>query len=303
MVNNRSVYEHFKTTQYNLHCVCIFRVETSVDGPMMNYQSNSPQPISPPIYYRDKTKPIAQGMHSPNRNTMVTMQTNTPKSSLQSINVAANNLNKSLSTSATTLTSDEKTHASQQQQPLSPPYYHAQAKISPPVRSSEIPPSFLSSQVHYHDTSSLRRTVSSVSSAKQMLHSPGANSHHVYKNVSPAIEHHHNNNNPNNNNNNSNNNTSVTSDIHIESPKNMTVVQPAKFQPYKEETKPFEMSDFYKYSTKFRQKNTNVMPSEQNSPQLPPKNVMHRHMHSTSMSANTIPSHNLSTAPYSIQNQ
>ncbi len=43
--------------------------------------------------------------------------------------------------------------------------------------------------------------------------------------------------------------------IEIESPKNMTVVQPAKFQPYKEESKPFEMSDFYKYSTKFRQKN------------------------------------------------
>ncbi|XP_037051114.1 dual specificity protein kinase splA isoform X1 [Bradysia coprophila] len=43
--------------------------------------------------------------------------------------------------------------------------------------------------------------------------------------------------------------------IEVESPKNMTVVHPAKFQPYKEESKPFEMSDFYKYSTKFRQKN------------------------------------------------
>lgn len=35
----------------------------------------------------------------------------------------------------------------------------------------------------------------------------------------------------------------------------MTVVQQAKFRPYKEVSKPFEMSDFYKYSTKFRQKN------------------------------------------------
>lgn len=45
----------------------------------------------------------------------------------------------------------------------------------------------------------------------------------------------------------------VNEEIQVESPKNMTVVQQAKFQPYKEETKPFEMSDFYKYSTKFRQ--------------------------------------------------
>lgn len=43
-------------------------------------------------------------------------------------------------------------------------------------------------------------------------------------------------------------------EIRIESPKNVTVVQQAKFMPYKEVTKPFEMSDFYKYSTKFRQK-------------------------------------------------
>ncbi|XP_034483246.1 bromodomain-containing protein DDB_G0280777 [Drosophila innubila] len=47
---------------------------------------------------------------------------------------------------------------------------------------------------------------------------------------------------------------SLSPDIRIESPKNMTVVQQATFQPYKEVTKPFEMSDFYKYSTKFKQK-------------------------------------------------
>uniref|UniRef100_A0A8W7PDP6 Cytohesin Ubiquitin Protein Inducing domain-containing protein n=1 Tax=Anopheles coluzzii TaxID=1518534 RepID=A0A8W7PDP6_ANOCL len=44
------------------------------------------------------------------------------------------------------------------------------------------------------------------------------------------------------------------SDIQMESPKNMTVVQQGKIMPYKEVTKPFEMSDFYKYSTKYRQK-------------------------------------------------
>nr|CAD7590618.1 unnamed protein product [Timema genevievae] len=45
--------------------------------------------------------------------------------------------------------------------------------------------------------------------------------------------------------------TSCT-EVPLESPKNHTVVQVGKWQPYREVTKPFEMSDFYKYSTKFR---------------------------------------------------
>lgn len=57
--------------------------------------------------------------------------------------------------------------------------------------------------------------------------------------------------------------------IRIESPKNMHVVQPAIFQPYKEVSKPFEMSDFYKYSTKFRAANAsaNTSPSSSGSQQ------------------------------------
>lgn len=35
-------------------------------------------------------------------------------------------------------------------------------------------------------------------------------------------------------------------------PKNCTIVQAGHCKPYHEETKPFEMSDFYKYSTKFK---------------------------------------------------
>lgn len=35
-------------------------------------------------------------------------------------------------------------------------------------------------------------------------------------------------------------------------PKNCTIVQAGVVKPYHEETKPFEMSDFYKYSTKFK---------------------------------------------------
>lgn len=81
-----------------------------------------------------------------------------------------------------------------------------------------------------------------------------------------------------------------TSEIQVESPKNVTIVQPAKFQPYKEVSKPFEMSDFYKYSTKFRQKtaSASLTHPENSSPQLPPKNITHqmknphRHVHSIS---------------------
>lgn len=40
--------------------------------------------------------------------------------------------------------------------------------------------------------------------------------------------------------------------VPVESPKNIEVVSPGTWCPYKEVSKPFEMSDFYKYSTKFR---------------------------------------------------
>ncbi|XP_018788966.1 PREDICTED: bromodomain-containing protein DDB_G0280777 [Bactrocera latifrons] len=56
--------------------------------------------------------------------------------------------------------------------------------------------------------------------------------------------------------------TLAPTDIRIESPKNITVVKPATFRPYQEETKPFEMSDFYKYSTKFRQKEPSAANAE-----------------------------------------
>lgn len=59
------------------------------------------------------------------------------------------------------------------------------------------------------------------------------------------------------------------SGVSLESPKNLTVIEQGKCIPYREETKPFEMSDFYKYSTKFRQANaqkttTNTMNSGYN---------------------------------------
>lgn len=51
----------------------------------------------------------------------------------------------------------------------------------------------------------------------------------------------------------SSNKQSEVKDILIESPKNVHVIQHAKIRPYKEISKPFEMADFYKYSTKYRQ--------------------------------------------------
>lgn len=50
----------------------------------------------------------------------------------------------------------------------------------------------------------------------------------------------------------------TSNDVPFESPKNCTVVESGKWIPYREVSKPFEMSDFYKYSTKFRQNNNNV---------------------------------------------
>lgn len=47
----------------------------------------------------------------------------------------------------------------------------------------------------------------------------------------------------------------TSNDLPFESPKNCTVVESGKWIPYREVSKPFEMSDFYKYSTKFRQNN------------------------------------------------
>jgi hypothetical protein len=38
-----------------------------------------------------------------------------------------------------------------------------------------------------------------------------------------------------------------------ESPKNVTIIQEGSWKPYKEEIKSYEISDFYKYSQKYRQ--------------------------------------------------
>lgn len=201
-------------------------------------------------------------MHSPSRNVLSIGNSNT-LTSLQTPHILSN-LSKALSTSANALSSNESVHIQrnqlQSQAPLSPTpsYYQNTLKQNVPTfdHSNVNVPTTITSKLHSPDV-------------PPTTNSYLDNSNCFTPNISSA-------------------------EIQVESPKNVTIVQPAKFQPYKEVTKPFEMSDFYKYSTKFRQKtaSANIMQTETNSPQLPPKNAIHhakqihRHMHSMSVSSN-----------------
>lgn len=220
---------------------------------MRKSEQVSPRLVSPPIYYRDKTRLSSHSMHSPNRNVLSVGHSNT-LTSLQTTQILSN-LSKALSTSANALPSLESTARNQhQQQPPSPLHYQN--------TSIQSVPSFENPNPNVPTTvSSKSQSLDMPSAANSFLDSSGC----YTPNISSA-------------------------EIQVESPKNVTIVQPAKFQPYKEVTKPFEMSDFYKYSTKFRQKtaSASILQPENNSPQLPPKNIMHqvknshRHMHSIS---------------------
>lgn len=235
-----------------MNFVCLIRTETSLDGPaMQNAEPISPQLVSPPIYYRDKTRLSSHSMHSPSRNVISVGNSNT-LNSIQTPQILSN-LSKALSTSANAISGIETLTRNQQQRTNSPQHYpntsiqfeNSNPNVPTPVSSKLQSPDVPSTTNSFIDNSG--------------CYSP---------NISSA-------------------------NIQVESPKNVTIVQPAKFQPYKEVTKPFEMSDFYKYSTKFRQKTTsaNILQPENNSPQLPPKNSMHqvknphRHMHSISSNA------------------
>ena len=45
----------------------------------------------------------------------------------------------------------------------------------------------------------------------------------------------------------------IQSPLQVESPVNVTIIQEGSWKPYKEEIKSYEISDFYKYSEKYRQ--------------------------------------------------
>lgn len=45
----------------------------------------------------------------------------------------------------------------------------------------------------------------------------------------------------------------LQSPLQVESPVNVTIIQEGSWKPYKEEIKSYEISDFYKYSEKYRQ--------------------------------------------------
>lgn len=57
------------------------------------------------------------------------------------------------------------------------------------------------------------------------------------------------------------------------SPDICTIVQAGKYQPYREVTKPFEMSDFYKYSTKYRKRNETATTTNNQTSVVPLSNV------------------------------
>lgn len=219
-------------------------------------EAMSPNLVSPPIYYRDKNRLSSHSMHSPSRNAISIGNSHT-LTSLQTPHILSS-LSKALSTSANALSGVESVSRSQSRASPSPSYYQH--------TSIHTVPSFDNSNVNVPTTAPPKLQSPDVPTTTNSFLD---NSNSYTPNISSA-------------------------EIQVESPKNVTIVQPAKFQPYKEVTKPFEMSDFYKYSTKFRQKtaSANIIQTESNSPKLPPKNAMHqtknphRHMHSMSLSAN-----------------
>ncbi|XP_031626771.1 hybrid signal transduction histidine kinase M [Contarinia nasturtii] len=238
--------------------------ETSLDTPIRKVEQMSPKLVSPPIYYRDKNRLSSHSLHSPSRNAISIGNSHT-LTSLQTPQILSD-LSKALSTSANALTGVESVMRSQSQQPLPSPsqsYHHSTSIQSAPLFD--------------HTNSNANPNMTSIVSTKLQSPDVPSTTNSFIDNSSNCFT-------PN----------ISSAEIQVESPKNVTIVQPAKFQPYKEVTKPFEMSDFYKYSTKFRQKtaSANIMQSENSSPQLPPKNIMHqmknahRHMHSVSLSAN-----------------
>lgn len=242
------------------------RLETALDGPTMRMKqhnvSPSPPPsvlhppvaTIPPLYHRDKKKLSSHSMHSPGRNTNYMYDKQPyplPVDAIGAIPAAT-----TTPIHITTKQVVQPPPPTQQHYPSEfylntgayPDYHHGHMspQLSPFVHGSPPPPlPPTSRQLQQRPQSPnrqhqiLRRTASSVSaitSNPQVVHNP-ALSPSSGSSATAAMS-------P----------TTGGGDIRIESPKNMTVIQQAKFQPYKEVSKPFEMSDFYKYSTKFRQK-------------------------------------------------
>lgn len=206
----------------------------------------------PPLYHRDKKKLSSHSMHSPSRSANYMYDKQPYPLPVEAIGAVP-----------TATTTPIHITTKQTVQPPPPQHYpsefylnngnypdyqhhhgHMSPQLSPFVHGSPPPPlpPPSSKQLQHRPQSPnrqhqmLRRTASSVSAITTnptVVHNPALSPSSGSAAMSP---------------------TTGSGDIRIESPKNMTVIQQAKFQPYKEVSKPFEMSDFYKYSTKFRQK-------------------------------------------------
>jgi hypothetical protein len=80
-------------------------------------------------------------------------------------------------------------------------------------------------------------------------------------------------------------------------PKNCTIVQAGHCKPYHEETKPFEMSDFYKYSTKFKKSPVKQQQDDSARKSLPPNSPFQKNLNETFDKASvpqTVKNHNFS---------
>lgn len=232
-----SVFYSTQMTQ-NISSTFVIRTETSLDcpAPQLNDQRKlmTPSPPPPILHQREKKKLSSHSMHSPGRNNyLYTSPSNSFQNDKQLQPTCHSALDRNFSNSALALAPAKLAN----QKPIEFNYQTKPLPIPPklpyplPSPTSNVAASHLNqhrppqqqqqlqtSPLRPPQQKQLRRTASSASSTSTNLLNNSTN-------------------------------------IQIESPKNMTVVQPAKFQPYKEESKPFEMSDFYKYSTKFRQKN------------------------------------------------
>ena len=226
----------------------LHRIETSLDGPVIKQRSTkdrgllqrSMSPPPPMLHQREKKKLSSQSMHSPSGRSNYSYST-APATEKQQyplpisvsvdfpqtqINVYPDQQNNVYQfhhhhhppTHLHTHHQDQLQHSPNYYQPILPQKHLLQSQKQRAVRRTE---------------STLSNLIPEPQPSARALHPPPLPSPNNNSSISPAPE---------------------SPSICIESPKNMTVIQQAKFQPYKEVTKPFLMSDFYKYSTKFRQK-------------------------------------------------
>lgn len=237
-------------------------------------------PLSAVYTSREKNKLSSHSMHSPARSNTIHMQSQKEPlhvpddlllASTSSSSIVMPIYISTIPTSSTTIMSSPNCN----QIALSPEYFYRNTestiRLSPTMQNNTQSQCLPKSEYLRRATSSVSANSTSAPISPNRNHNNNYNSSSNNNYINSNINTNNNNNNKGNANNtmlarspqfssnynnllspnySGNNNDSIA--IRMESPKNLTVIQQAKFQPYKEVSKPFEMSDFYKYSTKFR---------------------------------------------------